>query len=94
MLLQTALEALDRMRDCQRAIAADGLTVKDRFDKPKPHPLLVTERDARSQMLLALKQLNLDIAPDRPLGAHPRVDQNAPAGSSSKGSTPTLRRVF
>lgn len=68
LLLQTALEAFDRMRDAQAAVERDGAAVKDRFDQVKPHPLLTTERDARSQMLAALKQLNLDVEPlrDRP----------------------------
>jgi phage terminase small subunit len=68
LLLQTALESFDRMRNCQAAIRRDGEMVKDRFEQMKPHPLLAAERDARSQMLAALKQLNLDIEPlrDRP----------------------------
>lgn len=68
LLLQTAFEAFDRMRRCQSAIDRDGEVILDRFDQPKPHPLLAAERDARSQMLLALKQLNLDLEPlrDRP----------------------------
>lgn len=68
LLLQTALEAFDRMRRCQAAVAKDGELVMDRFEQPKPHPLLPTERDCRAQMLAALKQLNLDIEPlrDRP----------------------------
>lgn len=68
LLLQTALESFDRMRGCQSAIARDGAMIKDRFEQLKPHPLLATERDARAQMLAALKALNLDIEPlrDRP----------------------------
>lgn len=68
LLLQTGLEAFDRLRNCQSAIARDGELVKDRFDQLKPHPLLPAERDARSQMLAALKSLNLDLEPlrDRP----------------------------
>lgn len=65
LLLQTALEAFDRMRQCQKAIRKDGAQVKDRFDQLKPHPLLNVERDSRSQMLAALKQLNLDLEPLR-----------------------------
>jgi len=63
LLLQTALEAFDRMKSAQRRINEDGEAVKDRFDQIKPHPLLPAERDARSQMLAALKQLNLDLEP-------------------------------
>ncbi|HET7675205.1 MAG TPA: hypothetical protein VFL54_06750, partial [Gammaproteobacteria bacterium] len=40
LLLQTALEAFDRMRSCQAAVRRDGEMVKDRFEQLKPHPLL------------------------------------------------------
>jgi P27 family predicted phage terminase small subunit len=63
LLLQTALEAFDRMRGAQRAIKKDGATVLDRFGQRKAHPLLSTERDARAQMLASLKALNLDLEP-------------------------------
>jgi len=63
LLLQTAMEAHDRLKQAQAAIKRDGATVKDRFDQDKPHPLLTTERDARSQMMAALKALNLDLEP-------------------------------
>ncbi len=88
LLLQTALESFDRMRECQRSIAADGVTVLDRFRQRKPHPLLAAERDARSQMLLALKNLNLDVAPAAPLGAKPslRDDHDARHGSNGRAS--------
>ena len=59
LLLQTALEARDRMRECQKKIKADGTTVTDRFGQVRGHPLLSAERDARSAMLAAIKQLQL-----------------------------------
>jgi P27 family predicted phage terminase small subunit len=68
LLLQTGLEAFDRMRLAQEAIERDGMTVFDRFGQRKAHPLLPAERDARAQMLAALRALNLDVEPlhDRP----------------------------
>lgn len=68
LILQTTLEAFDRMRGCQKAIKKDGEILCDRFMQVKPHPLLATERDARAQMLAGLKALNLDVEPlrDRP----------------------------
>ncbi|MBU5635493.1 phage terminase small subunit P27 family [Geomonas sp. Red69] len=63
LILQTGLEAFDRMRDAQAVIAKEGLTVKDRFDQPKAHPLTTVERDSRAAMLAALKALNLDLEP-------------------------------
>ncbi|MBA2883066.1 P27 family predicted phage terminase small subunit [Desulfosalsimonas propionicica] len=74
LLLQTALESFDRMRECQGAIKKDGQVVKDRFGQDKPHPLLSAERDARAQLMQALKALNLDLevtphpGPGRPPG--------------------------
>jgi len=64
LLLQTALEAFDRMKGAQAQITTEGATVRDRFGQTKPHPLLTVERDARAQMLMALKQLNLDVEPE------------------------------
>jgi len=66
LLLTTGLEAFDRMRGAQADIARDGATVVDRFGQPKPHPLLTTERDSRAQMLMAFRQLNLDLQPLHP----------------------------
>jgi len=63
LILQTAAEAFDRMRDAQAVIAKEGLTVKDRFGQPKAHPLTTVERDSRAAMLAALKALNLDLEP-------------------------------
>ena len=74
LLLQTAAEAFDRMRGCQAAVTKDGATVPDRFGQLKPHPLLATERDARSQMLAALKALNLDIEPLRDRAGNPGLN--------------------
>jgi len=71
LLLQTALEAFDRMRQAQAAIAADGPTIVDRFEQTKAHPLLTVERDSRSQMLAALKALHLDIEPLNPTRGRP-----------------------
>lgn len=68
LLLQTALEALDRMRGAQDAITTEGVTVKDRYGQLKAHPAVSIERDARAAVLAALKALNLDLEPlrDRP----------------------------
>lgn len=68
LILQTAMEAFDRMREAQAIIKTEGLTVEDRFFQKKAHPLTVTERDSRSAMMQALKSLNLDLEPlnDRP----------------------------
>ena len=68
LILQTAMEAGDRMREAAAIIKTEGMQVKDRFDQPKAHPLTTVERDSRAAMLAALKALNLDLEPlnDKP----------------------------
>ena len=63
LLLQTAMESFDRMRQAQAAINEYGAVFKDRFDQLKNNPACIVERDSRSQMLMSLKALNLDIEP-------------------------------
>ena len=71
LLLQTALEAFDRMKDASKRIDTDGAAIVDRFEQVKPHPLLPAERDARAQMMAALKSLNLDLEPLRDVPGRP-----------------------
>lgn len=68
LILQTAMEAHDRMKECQTIIKKEGMQVKDRFGQHKAHPLTTVERDSRSAMMAALKALNLDLEPlnDKP----------------------------
>jgi P27 family predicted phage terminase small subunit len=73
-LLLTACQSLDRMRQAQALIAKDGIVVRDRFGQLQRHPAATIERDARSAMLHAIKQMNLNIQPPgkpgRPAGSH------------------------
>jgi len=74
-ILDRAIESYCRMREAEKIIDRDGLTVKNRFSEVKEHPALNTERKARAQFLLAIKQLNLDVLPPnhrigRPGGGH------------------------
>jgi P27 family predicted phage terminase small subunit len=66
LLLATALECFDNMREAQRAVASDGQTVQDRHGQLKEHPAVAIEHKARAHMLLALKSLNLDLEPIKP----------------------------
>jgi P27 family predicted phage terminase small subunit len=75
VVLAAACEAFDRMRAAQTILRAEGLTTMDRFGQTKAHPMTLTERDSRAQMLAALKQLNLDLEPLKSVGR--------PAGFSS-----------
>lgn len=59
-MLRQLCEALDRLRECQQELKADGLTVKGYRGQPRPHPLLKTESECRRQMLACYRALNLD----------------------------------
>jgi phage terminase small subunit len=65
LVLTTAAEAFDRMKAAEAMIQRDGMTALDRFRQPKPHPAVNIERDARGQMLAALRDLRLDLEPLR-----------------------------
>jgi P27 family predicted phage terminase small subunit len=71
LLLGTALEAFDRMRDAQATLERDGATLSDRFGQVKAHPATVTERDSRAAMLAGLRALNLDLEPLQPRHGRP-----------------------
>ena len=71
LILMTALEAFDRMRQAQTVLDDETLIVKDRFGQAKAHPLCTVERDSRAQMLAALKALNLDVEPLNPRPGRP-----------------------
>lgn len=68
LILQTGMEAFDRMRAAQTTIKKDGLTFLDKAGQIKSHPLCSVERDARTQMMAALKSLNLDLEPLKNIG--------------------------
>lgn len=58
-LLQAACEAFDRAEQARKAIEADGAILKDRFGQLKPHPAVAIERDARGQLIGAIRALKL-----------------------------------
>jgi phage terminase small subunit len=67
-LLDSACQALMRIRQAQATIAKQGPFFTDRFGQPKQHPAVLTERDAKQTLLRNLRALNLDLEPlhDRP----------------------------
>ena len=69
LLLQTAMESFDRMRQAQKVIAKEGITTNDRFGQPRQHPATLIERDAKNQLLKALGALHLDLGPSDAVGA-------------------------
>ena len=60
-ILESALSAHQRCRQCREQIDKEGLTYKDRFNSVKPHVLLASERDSRAAFLNAIKLLNLQL---------------------------------
>ena len=62
-ILQTAMEAMDLMGQAQAVVDKQGLTTKGDRGQLKAHPLLSVIRDQRSQFLMGLKHLNLDLEP-------------------------------
>jgi P27 family predicted phage terminase small subunit len=59
-ILERACEALDRLRECQAAIAREGITVEGRFG-PRPHPAAPIEAQSRIAFLRAVRELGLDL---------------------------------
>jgi P27 family predicted phage terminase small subunit len=71
LLLQTALESFDRMRQAQAILAKDGIVIEDRFKQLRQHPATLVERDAKTAMQRALKALCLDVEAPGPMGRPP-----------------------
>ena len=69
-LLTRAAECVDRLAEAQTAIAKFGAIVKNQYGKPALNPATKLEKEARSDFLAAMRQLNLDIkvsqGPGRP----------------------------
>lgn len=58
-LLRAACESHDRAQQARRLIETEGLVSVDRFGQSKAHPAIAVERDARGQLMAALKALRL-----------------------------------
>jgi P27 family predicted phage terminase small subunit len=59
LILQSALEAYDRVQEARAIIARDGAVTKDRWGQLKQHPATLVEASARAQMHAALRLLRL-----------------------------------
>ena len=58
-LLTAALEAHQRARQCREIIDKQGAVVTDRFSQVRPHPLLASERDAKSTFIASMRAIGL-----------------------------------
>lgn len=72
-LLATAAESLDRLREAQAQIDEHGQLILDRFGQLKANPACGIERDARRDLMAALKALNLDLEPLRDRRGNPGI---------------------
>lgn len=70
-ILRVSLESFDRAQVARKQIDKEGMTVTDKFNQVKPHPLLPIERDSRAAFLSGLKCLNLDLEPIQGIGRPP-----------------------
>ena len=68
LILLTSLESLDRYREAQIAIKADGACFKDRWGQVKVNPMCIIEKDSRNAFYQGLKALNLDLEPLKAIG--------------------------
>ena len=59
-ILTLAAECWDRAQAARVQIDAEGMTHRDRFGQPKPHPLLQVERDSRLAFSRLVRELRLD----------------------------------
>jgi P27 family predicted phage terminase small subunit len=58
-LLRVACEAFDRAESARQLLQSEGMAIRDRFGQSKPNPMLAVERDARAQLISAIRALRL-----------------------------------
>ena len=71
VLIMTVMESFDEMRAAQRLVEQHGQLIADRFQQLKVNPAVLVLRDSRLSMMRALRLLNLDVEPPRPIGRPP-----------------------
>jgi P27 family predicted phage terminase small subunit len=63
-LLRLAAESLDRADAARKVVDAEGLVVPGYRGQPRPHPLLLTERDSRIATARLLREIGLSEEPE------------------------------
>lgn len=63
-MLEVACSAMQRLRESRAVLDREGLVIAGRYEgMTRQHPLVTVERDARVQLLRALRDLDLDGEP-------------------------------
>jgi len=63
-MLEVACSAMQRLREARDVLDREGLVVPGRYEgMTRQHPLVPVERDARVQLLRALRELDLEGEP-------------------------------
>lgn len=65
-VLEAACASYDRLHEAQATLNRDGLTVLDRYDVPKAHPMTAVVRDATTLLARCLRQLDVDLDDELP----------------------------
>ncbi len=65
-ILQVGLESFDRSQVARKVLAEEGMSVKDRWNVAKLHPLCAVIRDAEAAFRSALRQIGCDKSTDAP----------------------------
>lgn len=58
-LVRAACESFDRAEAARATVAAEGAIVRDRFGQARAHPAITVERDARAQLVAAVRAMRL-----------------------------------
>ena len=60
-LLTCACESLSQSQRCAVVTSKEGISIRDRFDMVKTHPLAILERDHRNAAVSALSKLQASL---------------------------------
>lgn len=86
-VLEAACASYDRLHEAQATLNRDGLTVLDRYDAPKAHPMTAVVRDATTLLARCLRQLDVDLDDELP-----RPGPLAAPRRSARSASPVVHR--
>jgi phage terminase small subunit len=75
LVLSEAARSWDRCQEAAALVNRDGVVVVDRFGQQRQHPAVQIERDSRAAFLKAMRELDIDGAPDADVRP-PRASRN------------------